>query len=111
VPGADGSAVGVLGASIYLDELSEVVRQQMGVDEGLIFYTFDHTGLVALVWDRDLVFFEPRKSGDEALARAFDDMLSAEQGAVTYTFRESERTVVFHRSPLTGWWYAFGVVR
>jgi hypothetical protein len=101
----------VLGASIYLDELSEVIRQQMGVGEGLIFYTFDHTGLVALVWDRDLVFFEPRKSGDEALARAFDDMLSAEQGIVTYTFRESERTVVFRRSPLTGWWHAFGVVR
>lgn len=111
VPGADGATVGVLGASIYLDELSEVIRQQMGVGEGLIFYTFDHTGLVALVWDRDLVFFEPRKSGDEALARAFDDMLSAEQGAVTYTFRESERTVVFRRSPSTGWWYAFGVVR
>jgi hypothetical protein len=111
VTGADGSTVGVLGASIYLDELSEVIRKQMGVDEGLIFYAFDHTGLVALVWDRDLIFFEPRNSGDEGLARAFDDMLSAEQGVVTYTFRESERTVMFRNSPLTGWWYAFGVVR
>lgn len=56
----------MLGASIYLDKLSEVIRQQMDEDEGWIFYSFDHTGLVALIWDRELIFFEPRKSGDEA---------------------------------------------
>jgi methyl-accepting chemotaxis protein len=109
--GAEGAVVAVLGASIYLDELSAVIGQQMGIDEGLIFYSFDHTGTVALVWDKDLIFFEPRKSADEGLARAFDEMLAAERGIVSYTFRDAERTVVFRRSPLTGWWYAFGIYR
>lgn len=111
VTGPDGAVAGVLGASVYLDELSDVIRRQMGVDEGWIFYSFDHTGLVALIWDRELIFFEPRKSGDAGLEQAFDDMLSAEHGVVRYTFRDTERTVAFRKSPLTGWWYAFGVVR
>jgi hypothetical protein len=34
-----------------------------------------------------------------------------EHGVVTCTFREMEREVAFRGLPLTGWWYAFGVVR
>jgi hypothetical protein len=108
VLGAEGAVVAVLGASIYLDELSRVIGQQMSIDEGLIFYSFDHTGTVALVWDKDLIFFAPRKSGDEGLTRAFDEMLTAERGIVSYAFRDVERTVAFRRSSLSGWWYAFG---
>ena len=111
VTGPDGAVAGVLGASLYLDELSDVIRRQMGVDEGWIFYSFDHTGLVALIWDRGLIFFEPLKAGDEGLEKAFEHMLSADHGVVSYTFRDAERTVVFRKSRLTGWWYAFGVVR
>jgi ketosteroid isomerase-like protein len=107
--GPTGAVNGVLGASVYLDALSETIRQQMGIDEGMIFYSFDHNALVALIWDRQLIFFEPRKSGDEGLVRAFDEMLAREEGVVSYTFRGHERTVAYRRSPLTGWWYAFGI--
>lgn len=108
---ADQAVVGVLGASVYLEELSEVIRQQMGVDEGLIFYSFDQEGLVALVWDRGLIFFEPRKSDDPDLVRAFDEMLSREHGIVTYAFQGQDRTVAYRKSPLSGWRYAFGILR
>jgi hypothetical protein len=108
---ADQAVVGVLGASVYLEDLSEVIRQQMGVGEGMIFYSFNQESLVGLVWDRGLIFFEPRKSDDQGLVRAFDDMLSREEGVVTYAFQGQARTVAYRRSPLTGWWYAFGVLR
>lgn len=111
VAGADGSIAGVLGASVYLDALSELLRDEMAIDEGQVFFSFDGAGIVALNWDPDLIFFEPRKSGDEGVTRAFDEMLSARQGRVSYTFRDAERTVVFRHSALTGWWYAFGLVR
>ena len=108
---ADQAVVGVLGASVYLEELSEVVRQQMGVGEGVIFYSFNQEGLVGLVYDRGLIFFEPRKSDDQGLVQAFDEMLSREDGIVTYAFEGQARTVAYRRSPLTGWWYAFGILR
>jgi len=54
---ADQAVVGVLGASVYLEELSEVIRQQMGVGEGMIFYSFNQESLVGLVYDRGLIFF------------------------------------------------------
>jgi hypothetical protein len=110
VVGADQTVVGVLGASIYLEELSEIIRQQMGVHEGLIFYSFEEEGLLGLVWHPPLIFFEPRKSGDEGLARAFDEMLSRDQGVIAYSFEGRDRMVAYRRSPLTGWRYAFGVV-
>jgi methyl-accepting chemotaxis protein len=108
---ADQAVVGVLGASVYLEELSEVIRQQMGLGEDLIFYSFDQEGLVALVWDRGLIFFEPRKSDDQDLVRVFDEMLAREQGIATYAFQGQGRTVAYRRSPLSGWWYAFGILR
>jgi hypothetical protein len=107
---ADGSVAGVLGASIYLEALSETIRRQMGIGEGMIFYSFDDDALVALIWDQGLIFFEPMKAGDEALAAAFEEMLSKEAGVASYTFQGRDRTVAFRKSPLSGWRYAFGVV-
>jgi hypothetical protein len=42
------------------------------------------------------------------MRRAFTEMLAGQEGAVTYDFRGSRRTVLYRRSPVTGWWYGFG---
>jgi hypothetical protein len=63
-----------------------------------------------MVYDRGLIFVEPKELGEE-VERAFAEMLSHEEGAVTYTFRDKQRTVLYRKSSLTGWWYAFGVVQ
>lgn len=110
VKNEDGEVVGILGSSIHLDRLSEQIRQEMGLTEREIFYAFDEEPLLALVWDPDLIFIDPLELGED-VARAFGEMLSREQGVVTYTFRGRERTVLFRRSELTGWRYAFGEVR
>jgi hypothetical protein len=110
VRGDAGDVHGVLGASIFLDQLSARIQEEMGLEEGVIFYAFDEQPLVGPIWDPHLVFFEPLDTGDENLIRAFRYMLSREQGQVSYKFRDHERTVIFRKSPLTQWWYAFGVV-
>lgn len=108
--GKDKSVVGVLGASVYLDKLSSLIHRQMALGGNEIFYSFNHAPLIALVWDPQLIFFEPRKSGDPDLIRAFNIMLAQEHGSVHYTFRGRERSVIFRKSPVTGWWYAFGII-
>jgi hypothetical protein len=108
--GTEGTIVGVLGASVYLDRLSERLDREMGLGDTEIFFSFDESPLVALVWDPQLVFLEPMQAGEPDLARAFAEMLEREAGTVRYTFRDTARTVVYRRSEVTGWWYAFGIV-
>ena len=112
VRGRDSSVIGVLGASVNLESLAALLRQEMGgMPAGLLFYAIDAQPLGALNSDSSLIFTEPMKLGDEGMRRAFTEMLSNQQGVVTYAFRGSRRTVLYRKSPVTGWWYGFGVTQ
>lgn len=101
------AVVGVLGASVYLDRLSNQIRGEMHLPPDAIFFSFDANAIVALDWDKTLIFLEPRKLSPD-LDRAFGAMLAHTQGTETYAFRGKPRTVIYRKSPVTGWWYAFG---
>lgn len=112
VRGPDGRVVGALGSSVRLDSLTERIRGEMGgLGAGVIFYAIDAEPLGALNSDPSLIFTEPMKLGDEEMRRAFREMLAGEEGVVSYEFRGTRRTVLFRRSPVTGWWYGFGVAK
>ena len=112
VRGRDDSVVGALGASVRLDSLSALVRREMGgLDGGLLFFAIDAEPLGALHSDRAMIFTEPMRLGDDAMRRAFREILSGREGVVTYTFRGSRRTVLYRRSPVSGWWYGFGALQ
>lgn len=106
----NGKVVGILGSSVYLDKLSKLIEQEMALDKTMIFYSFNAQPLVALNWDPQLIFLEPMKQNNESLKRAFREMLSKTSGTVTYDFRGRQRSVIFRKSPVTNWWYAFGLV-
>jgi hypothetical protein len=106
----DGSIAGALGGSVYLDQLSALIRQEMDLVGSVVFFSFDAEPLVALNWDPTLIFLDPMTLGDE-IKNAFLEMLSKEQGVVSYTFRDQQRTLLYRKSPVTGWWYGFGVVQ
>lgn len=100
---------GVLGASVYLDKLSSLLKREMRLTGNTIFFSFDAHALVALNWDPALIFLRPRTISP-ALDRAFGNMLAHEEGRETYVFRNRSRTVLYRKSAVTGWWYALGVV-
>lgn len=106
------AVVGVLGASVHLDRLGALIRQEMGgLEGGLLFFAIDSTPRGALHSDPAMIFTEPMRLGDEGMRKAFTEMLSSSEGTVTYTFRGHPRTVLYKKSPVTGWWYALGVLR
>jgi methyl-accepting chemotaxis protein len=105
----DKSVAGALGSSVYLDKVSATLKEEMDLDTNVIFYSFDAAPLLALEWDSRLIFVEPKKLGEE-VASVFTEMLSRDQGVVTYKFRDRSRTVLYRKSLVTGWWYAFGLV-
>lgn len=106
----DKTVAGVLGSSVYLDQLSTRLEREMDLDNLMIFYSFDAQPLKGLVWDRDLIFVDPTKlPGEEDFSRAIKEMMSKAQGINRYIFRGRQRTVLFRRSAVTGWWYVFGI--
>jgi hypothetical protein len=105
----DNAVIGALGCSVYLDSLSALIRKEMGgLEEKLFFFSFDAKPLVALHADPSIIFIEPMKQEDPGLKEAFSKMLSGTEGVVQYIFRNVNRTVLYYKSPVTNWWYAFG---
>jgi len=105
----DKTVAGVLGASVYLDQLSARLEREMALDRTMIFYSFDAAPLIGLDWDPHLIFTDPTRLSPD-LSRAIDRMLAQEEGSTHYLFRGRQRTVLFRKSPVTGWWYVFGVI-
>lgn len=110
--GQEHEVVGMLGASVHLDSLAALIRQEMGgLSDRLLIFAIDAKGLGALNSDPTLIFTEPLKLGDAGMQRAFKEMLTREDGVVTYDFRGHHRTVLYQKSPVTGWSYGFGQIQ
>lgn len=107
---ADGSVSGVLGASIYLDDLSAQIVREMHLGPNDLFWAIDSHGTIALHSDPSAIFVSPASMSPQ-LARVTAAMLHDQSGTQTYEFRGRTRTVVFRASAFTGWRYGFGRVQ
>ena len=110
VRAAGGAVIGVLGSSIYLDSLSVRLAREMNLPDDITFYSIDAQPIGALNRNVDLIFTEPLTLGAD-LSRAIREMMSREAGVVSYDFMNGRRTVVYRKSPRSGWWYAVGLVK
>jgi hypothetical protein len=100
----------VLGASVHRGSLSKMIMQQMDVERDHLFYSLDSEAVVGLHVDPEIILLHPLEEGDPDLALAMQEILSREQGVVSYDFRGKRRTVLYRHSPVTDWWYAFGML-
>lgn len=107
---SDGNIVGVLGSSVYLDELSQLLKSELDLQPNLIFFSVDATPIGALQDDPEQIFLDPYALGEPELEAAIREMLTKEEGVVNYRFRGKDRTVLYRKSDFSGWWYAFGRV-
>ncbi len=111
VPVTDGGrVVGGLGASIFVDDLSQLLKQQLQLPAGLLFYALAPNGLTAFHIDPKLDFVDPRELQNPSLSEAVRTILNGTAGEVTYEFNGAPRHVVFNTSALTGWRVVFGRV-
>ncbi|HEU5052908.1 MAG TPA: hypothetical protein VFT78_07335 [Hanamia sp.] len=105
----NNSVIGALGCSVHLDSLSALIRIEMGgLANDLFFYSFDAEPLVVLHSDPAIIFIEPMKQEDEGLQQAFKEMLAGKEGTEHYVFRGVQRTVLYCKSQVSGWWYGLG---
>lgn len=110
VHGLDGDIVGILGSSVYLDSLSLRIKRELELPPNQIFFSIDATPIGALQDDPEQIFLDPYDLDEPDLERAIREMLTREEGVVNYSFRGKPRTVLYRKSDVSGWWYAYGRV-
>ena len=105
-----GNVIGVLGASIYLDRLNEIVIQEMKLPEDFVFFVIDANAKTVLNWKEERIFKNPAQQGSESLSKAINEMLSKKEGMAEYEFEGTTKKVIYQTSPLTGWKFAIGKI-
>jgi hypothetical protein len=104
-----GKVIGALGVSVYLDKLSELLVRELQLPPNMVLYAIDKQGTTALHSVTRLIFEDPAKQKSETLTRAVKEMLSKEEGMVTYEFEGKRKKAYFKTSPLTGWRFALAI--
>ncbi len=104
-----GRIIGEVGAALHLDEFSELLSRELHLPQNMVVYAIDKRGVTALHTVTRLIFDEPANQKSETLCKAVKDMLSKEEGVVTYEFEGMRKTAIFKTSPLTGWRFGLAV--
>jgi len=103
--------VGVLGASIYLEALSERLATALGNSPRLIFFALAPDGRTAFHCQRQRLLVDPRTMGVPGLTAAVTRMLKEPTGSATYEFDGGVRDVLWQTSPVTGFRMVLGFIR
>jgi len=104
-----GQVIGALGVSIYLDDLSTSVVDEMQLPDNMVFYAIDGEGNIALDSDTQMIMQKASDLGSSSFSQAVNEMLSKKEGNTTYELGGVSETVVYNTSPLTNWCFALGV--
>jgi hypothetical protein len=102
----DGKVVGAVGATIFLDTLSDQIASALSLRKETTFFALAPNGLTALHNKKDRHLLDPRDLGSETLRKAANEMLSRTQGEVTYEYENVRKKAIFRTSGLTHWKFA-----
>ena len=106
----EGRVIGALGASVHLEALSDLLTQQLQLPRDMVLYAIDgNEETTALHSVTRLIFEDPEKQGSETLSAAVKEMLSKDEGVVTYVFEGNRKKAVFKKSSLLGWRFALAL--
>lgn len=107
VPVKKGARViGAIGASLFLDRLSEQVDSALTLPAGAGFFALAPNGLTTLHKKTDRHFLDPRELGSETLKKAANEMLANPAGRTTYEFDNVTKTAIYRTSSVTQWKFA-----
>jgi hypothetical protein len=104
----DGAVIGALGASVFLEDFSKILVQEMQLPADMVFYAINDQGYIALSSDTQYIM---QKASDlsNSFSQAVNEMLSKKQGNTTYQLGGMTETVVYKTSSLTNWCFALGI--
>jgi hypothetical protein len=99
---SSGAVTGVLGASVYMDTLTDTLRGE--IPEPFTFYAIDTEGKFALHSDKGQIFRNVSTIGaDTSFGQAIATIRAQDSGAVSYSDGGVDYLARFRYLPLTGW--------
>lgn len=108
VPVKKGNRVtGVVGASVYLDNLSEAVAKDLDLGEET-FFALNEQGKIALDRSTGWIMDDAAQMGSESMEKAVSEILTKNEGTVEF-LRIGKSRAVFARSGLIGWKFVLAV--
>lgn len=105
----DGAFVGAIGASVFLDRLSERLAGEIALPGDMVFYALNDRGETALHSDPKWLLAKPVNLRSETLALSVWDILDKKEGITRYEFEGQDKVVAFTVSALTGWHVVLGL--
>jgi len=100
----DGTVTGVLGASVYLDTLTDSLRED--IPEPFVFYAIDSEGKFALHSEKGQIARDISTIGaDTSFGKAIAVIRSGNSGRVEYEDGGVRYIANFRTAPLTSWKY------
>lgn len=103
-----GKVTGAVGASMYLDTLSQTIASELQLPEGMTFYAVAPSGDMALHPDASKIMTKAADFNSKSFSDAVSNMLAKKSGDATYDLDGSSYSVQFRTSSLTGWCVVLG---
>lgn len=98
----NGRVTGILGASVYLDTLTDMLQKE--IKDPFIFYAIDKENKFALHSEKGQISRDITSIGaSSSFGQALRTIRSQESGSVSYEDAGVQYQATFRTSPLTGW--------
>jgi hypothetical protein len=105
-----GKFVGAVGASVFLDQLSELLAKEIALPKEMYFFALNAEGKTALHSEIKWLLEEPARLRNESLATSVKDILIMKAGTTRYDFEGKKKAAAFIVSDFSGWHFVLGMV-
>ncbi|WP_028315730.1 PDC sensor domain-containing protein [Desulfatibacillum aliphaticivorans] len=95
--------VGAVGVSIFLEDLSEIIKKSFDLPKGMHFFAMTPELNTVIHYMPQKIFANPEKQNEPTMAAAMKTVRKEAKGQVEYSWKGVPRTLIFQRSPITGW--------
>ena len=97
---------GILGTSIFLDEMWDFLKNKLVIPEKYDFYAVNTMGITMFDLEtKDHLLDNVLEQTSPTLVDAIKVIISTKNGTVTYNWNEQKKTAIYRTSPVTNWRY------
>jgi Cache domain len=102
----EGDVYGILGTSIFLNEMWDFLNDKLIIPEKYDFYAVNTMGITMFDLEtKDHLLDNVLEQTSPTLVDAIKVIIDTENGTVTYNWNEKKKTAVYLTSPVTNWRY------
>ncbi len=99
---------GAVAISIFLEDLQQLIRNSLQLQQGYLWYVLDENGNTVLHPREDFVFMKPAEQGSPSLKNAVEKIISNDRGFTSYIFAGRNTDVLFQKLSFNDWRLVMG---